>query len=132
MQLMAIPSMEFKHIAFPRRSRVQSIQNQAESPPQGIRGGKVLGLVIPHTYFPIVCPAVQVPLPFHSKVEPVLRPLPLGTFTFVQMDAVWQHPVKDPLEDNFVAPLGPQALARIKDQPRSRGTSFWLQQHKDA
>jgi len=48
------------------------------------------------------------------------------------MDAVWQHPVKDPLEDNFVAPLGPQALPRIKDQPRSRGTSFWLQQHKDA
>lgn len=46
-------------------------------------------------------PEVQRSVPLSVSVS---VPLPLGTFTFVRMVAVWQHPVEDALEDNFVAP----------------------------
>lgn len=47
-----------------------------------------------------------------------LEPTPLGTFTFVQLDAVWQHPVEHPLEGNSVAPpaLHLRPAGAAKDQ----------------
>lgn len=131
MHLMAIPGIRLKHSSLPRCSRVQSTQNQAESSPQATWGGKVLGLVIPHTH---TVPHCLAGCGWHSKAVPAWNPRhlarsPLCSWMLFGNIQSSTH-LKVTLSPRQLSICDPQALPKIKDQRRSRGTSSGLQQHE--
>jgi len=128
---MAIPGIRLKHSSLPRCSRVQSTQNQAESSPQATWGGKVLGLVIPHTH---TVPHCLAGCDWHSKAVPAWNPRhlarsPLCSWMLFGNIQSSTH-LKVTLSPRQLSICDPQALPKIKDQRRSRGTSSGLQQHE--